>query len=332
MVDVNPDFLEYVGSLSHEEVFKRVFMDDFGCYNRKYFERLCSLNFSDISNGRFSLMITDADSFKRINDDFSHAYGDLAIKRLFSNANAAIQELDEGSNRYCCRLGGDEGVVLGFGNSEELIGDFERILLGMSRTKISPHQTILNPETGQSELMDIGILASGGYVDTSNYLYLLRNVFPQSPFFEAINEALSGGVDILEDSSEHRPLIYSKDLLEKYKVLKDDFDTESVTQDIGIDPHQFNAIVSYLTKLEISEFTPQLMTDNPSTNYASLFAVAMLAEADNRLYEAKRAGGGFCFGRNNVKSIKSGRLETLTLDEIKRQNNLHDERKKRIVR
>lgn len=69
------------------------------------------------------LLFIDADHFKRINDTFGHAIGDLALQHL-----ARILRESTGDDELVCRFGGEEFVVLtGCVDSESLQCLGERI-------------------------------------------------------------------------------------------------------------------------------------------------------------------------------------------------------------
>ena len=53
------------------------------------------------------LLLLDADHFKRINDTYGHAVGDLVLRDLVERTGHAIRKID-----YCARLGGEEFAVL----------------------------------------------------------------------------------------------------------------------------------------------------------------------------------------------------------------------------
>lgn len=56
---------------------------------------------------RISLLYVDLDAFKRVNDQFGHAVGDLALERYAERMRAVLREGDT-----LVRVGGDEFVVL----------------------------------------------------------------------------------------------------------------------------------------------------------------------------------------------------------------------------
>ncbi|MFQ5730803.1 MAG: GGDEF domain-containing protein [Planctomycetaceae bacterium] len=69
------------------------------------------------------LMIIDIDDFKTVNDDFGHAMGDAALKKIAGVLSATAREAD-----IVARLGGDEFAVILPGSSlEESCGTAERL-------------------------------------------------------------------------------------------------------------------------------------------------------------------------------------------------------------
>lgn len=58
-------------------------------------------------NSKLSVLILDADHFKRYNDNFGHAYGDAVLRALANTALATIRSTD-----LLFRFGGEEFVVL----------------------------------------------------------------------------------------------------------------------------------------------------------------------------------------------------------------------------
>ncbi len=54
-----------------------------------------------------SLLVFDADHFKRINDTHGHAMGDRVLREIVSRAQEVVRKID-----YCARLGGEEFAVL----------------------------------------------------------------------------------------------------------------------------------------------------------------------------------------------------------------------------
>jgi diguanylate cyclase (GGDEF)-like protein len=81
-----------------------------GVYNRRYFIKHLSRELKRVQRfgGDLSLMLLDVDNFKRINDTYGHAAGDLVLKKLTHELGACLQRETD----WCARLGGDEFVVV----------------------------------------------------------------------------------------------------------------------------------------------------------------------------------------------------------------------------
>jgi diguanylate cyclase (GGDEF)-like protein len=81
-----------------------------GVYNRRYFMRHLSREFKRMQRfgGDISLLLLDIDHFKRINDSYGHAVGDVVLRKLTKEiAQCLRRETD-----WCARLGGDEFAVV----------------------------------------------------------------------------------------------------------------------------------------------------------------------------------------------------------------------------
>ena len=80
-----------------------------GLYNRRYFQETLDLEFALAVRHRheFSCLILDLDFFKKINDSYGHAFGDLVLEEF-----AAILRIQSRKIDICARYGGEEFVVL----------------------------------------------------------------------------------------------------------------------------------------------------------------------------------------------------------------------------
>ena len=96
-----------------------------GLYNRKGYERLLE----EIRPQATTLLLFDADQFKRINDDFGHEAGDKVLRKI----GRALQENFRRED-YICRIGGDEFAVL-VQNADESLNDL--ILKKVSRINMA---------------------------------------------------------------------------------------------------------------------------------------------------------------------------------------------------
>ncbi len=80
-----------------------------GVYNRRYFQERLSAELSRLQrhDGMLSVIMLDIDHFKRINDRFGHAMGDLVLQELCQRISQRLRRGD-----VFCRLGGEEFMVL----------------------------------------------------------------------------------------------------------------------------------------------------------------------------------------------------------------------------
>lgn len=74
-------------------------------YNRRAFE-LTLAKFKP-ADGAFAMVILDIDHFKRVNDDFGHAAGDIALKRCANILTRIFRKTD-----FIARIGGEEFVAI----------------------------------------------------------------------------------------------------------------------------------------------------------------------------------------------------------------------------
>jgi|GEM_PF-1414577 len=80
-----------------------------GLYNRRYIMEKLEYEFIKYKRNKkcFSIIITDIDFFKKINDDFGHDCGDNVLKMVSQNLKGAVREQD-----FVCRWGGEEFLLL----------------------------------------------------------------------------------------------------------------------------------------------------------------------------------------------------------------------------
>ncbi|NNG81507.1 MULTISPECIES: diguanylate cyclase [Acinetobacter Taxon 24D] len=97
--------------------------------NRRYLNTIVSreINFSRKNNTPLSLLAIDADFFKRINDKFGHAAGDLALQFI----GEVLLESVQGSD-YAFRVGGEEFLLLlvdsDLGRAQEIAENIRRCI------------------------------------------------------------------------------------------------------------------------------------------------------------------------------------------------------------
>lgn len=95
-----------------------------GIYNRNGFNLYADEIFTSAKDNGKNLLVVlgDLNRLKYINDNLGHLCGDTAIKA----AGAAFREVCGGS-RVCCRIGGDEFIILDYGDyTPEEIEDIKR--------------------------------------------------------------------------------------------------------------------------------------------------------------------------------------------------------------
>jgi diguanylate cyclase (GGDEF)-like protein/PAS domain S-box-containing protein len=80
-----------------------------GIPNRSYLMKHLNLILESARRGnfKFALMLFDIDKFKRINDVYGHAVGDVVLKEIAQVVQNTISEVD-----FVARLGGDEFVII----------------------------------------------------------------------------------------------------------------------------------------------------------------------------------------------------------------------------
>lgn len=80
-----------------------------GLYNRRFLEESLNRELERATRGRFpvSLLFLDLDHFKRFNDNFGHAAGDVVLQSLAVLLRGFFRSSD-----VCCRVGGEEFAVI----------------------------------------------------------------------------------------------------------------------------------------------------------------------------------------------------------------------------
>jgi diguanylate cyclase len=95
---------------AHEDLFSLSNIDPLtGAWNRRYLHTALDLLIKDFqeSVNKFSFAIFDLDSFKRLNDDFGHEFGDRVLQITSTIVQEKLANLG-----YLIRIGGDEFVIL----------------------------------------------------------------------------------------------------------------------------------------------------------------------------------------------------------------------------
>ncbi len=112
-----------------------------GLLNRRGLERALFRETALMKRGAPDLLMlsVDLDDFKKINDQFGHAAGDVILKEVSHKIQATIRPTD-----YASRIGGDEFIILLTQTQRaEALKVAERVRLAVSRTSLTlPHQEI----------------------------------------------------------------------------------------------------------------------------------------------------------------------------------------------
>jgi diguanylate cyclase (GGDEF)-like protein len=103
-----------------------------GIYNYRHFSELANAELERARryNKVFSLIILDLDRFKRVNDRYGHAAGDVALKAVVNRCRRKIRKVD-----IMARFGGEEFVILLPETTPEQAGVLAERLCAAIRTK-----------------------------------------------------------------------------------------------------------------------------------------------------------------------------------------------------
>jgi two-component system cell cycle response regulator len=134
-----------------------------GCFNKRYFnEQLkAKLSAADRFGRKLSLIITDIDHFKVVNDTYGHATGDVVIKELGAILNRLKRETD-----IVARFGGEEFCLL----CEETDTDGAARLAERVRQELEC--TTFETELGKLKVTcSLGVATYGGQTSTREGLF-----------------------------------------------------------------------------------------------------------------------------------------------------------------
>lgn len=108
---VTVSFTQGVQSVERMYLFKQATHDGLTqLYNVRHFNLLLESEFKSISTLKFrplSIIMADIDNFKRVNDTYGHASGDLILKEVASIIQSKCRQLD-----VVGRYGGEEFIVM----------------------------------------------------------------------------------------------------------------------------------------------------------------------------------------------------------------------------
>jgi len=250
-----------------------------GVFNRRAFYQLLS---QDISEGRrknspVSLAVFDIDEFKRINDSYGHAFGDMILKQVTSKFRDLLREEDK-----MFRLGGDEFAVIIKADKKETHSAIQRILKEVSDSR-SPRITLSGGITGIEPDENISVDEAVRQADKA--LYLSKE--------SGKNQVLlyEGG----DRKSEYDDLFYriaDSKVIEDIKIKLKEFATEQITSShlITKDPY------IYKRSMAVSKQAVQLgkilkLSDNRVKSLrfgAILYDIGMIAVPEEILHKSSK--------------------------------------------
>ncbi|WP_151956857.1 sensor domain-containing diguanylate cyclase [Acinetobacter guillouiae] len=138
-----------------------------GFYNRRgmelHIERLMK------NDAPFAIIAVDIDYFKKINDQYGHEKGDLVLTKTAQNIKDCVRSID-----VCCRIGGEEFVILSPIDSQNLtINIAERIRQALEVTPIGEIPAI-TVSIGIAHWPEISTDIHKVFKAADEYLYLAK--------------------------------------------------------------------------------------------------------------------------------------------------------------
>jgi two-component system, cell cycle response regulator len=155
----------------------KIIMDELtGIYNKRYInERLpVDMNSSKINECPLSLIITDIDFFKQVNDVYGHVIGDKVLKYFSNIISSSIRSTTDWVGRY----GGDEFlIVLNNTNAENAYKVAEKIrnILKQSIFEAGDIKINITASFGGYEVVDKILNLEDPIKRADKNLYLAKN-------------------------------------------------------------------------------------------------------------------------------------------------------------
>jgi diguanylate cyclase (GGDEF)-like protein len=129
------------------ELEKLAFLDGLtGLFNRRYYDLSLPEKWVKASenNEYISMIMTDIDHFKQLNDSLGHQYGDMCLQQVAKVMSRIVMDYQG----IAARFGGDEFVAILPGYTpEKSVEIAEQIRLKIMKTEV------IDPESGQSKMI-----------------------------------------------------------------------------------------------------------------------------------------------------------------------------------
>lgn len=135
-----------------------------GLYNRRYMERHLKtlLTEAQRTERNLSVLVTDIDHFKRVNDTYGHDSGDMVIKEFAERVRQNTRGVD-----LACRIGGEEFLVIMPDTDQSLARQVaERI-----RECVAAKPFPISDGSGIEVTASVGLATLNGSSDTVDVLY-----------------------------------------------------------------------------------------------------------------------------------------------------------------
>ncbi len=149
-------------SMKNAELEKLAFLDGLtGIFNRRYYDLTLTTEWSSAIRKKYpvSMIMTDVDHFKQLNDVLGHQYGDLCLQRIAKTLYPFLVQ----SNAVLSRYGGDEFIAILPGKTaEETVGIAEKM------RGLIEQETIIDPETGQNKSFTMSFGVAGLIPDANS--------------------------------------------------------------------------------------------------------------------------------------------------------------------
>ena len=164
-----------------------------GLANRRYFIDVLESSIADcqINQSTFHIGLLDLNNFKRINDTYGHALGDLLLKNVSNRLKTILPEV-----ACLARLGGDEFIVL----CQNAMSNEELLALGNSICR-----SILKPYNLDGNVVEVS--TSIGWCSFPEYGETVSDLLTKSDYALYQSKEINKGLPVIF-SSEHQQSIH----------------------------------------------------------------------------------------------------------------------------